>query len=277
MSIKRRLSGLEKAASETAESEPLWSPPEVYARLHRGAQAEIGQALEGGEEPLFWIDDAGSIRAVDDDSLVRHLGDYVRAGDRKMRRLEREIAEDRASMTLEEIQQANAEDKELRAALSKLSLDEAIAFLGAEIAQTNAQIAEEEAEGEGGAYLMSLCAGIKRNGESCTATVEPPQTYCWWHDPANAEQRRRAASNGGKSKPNRDVADIKRRLLDLADGVLDGSVDKGVGAVGSQILNVYLRAVSVELKVLETRELEARIEELSEAFERQQGVRRHGT
>jgi len=145
MSIKRRLSGLEKAASETAESEPPWSPPEVYARLHREAQAEIGQALEGGEEPLFWIDDAGSIRAVDDDSLVRHLGDYVRAGDRKMRRLEREIAEDRASMTLEEIQQANAEDKELRAALSKLSLDEAIAFLEAEIS-----ILEAEEPGGGG-------------------------------------------------------------------------------------------------------------------------------
>lgn len=124
---------------------------------------------------------------------------------------------------------------------------------------------------------MSQCLGTKRNGERCTATVEPPQTYCWWHDPANAEQRRRAASKGGKSKPNRDVADVKRRLSEMADGVLDGSVDKGVGAVGAQILNVYLRAVTVELKVLETQELEAPIEELSEAFERQQGVRRHGT
>ncbi len=96
------------------------------------------------------------------------------------------------------------------------------------------------------------------------------------HDPANAEQRRRAASKGGKSKPNRDVADVKRRLTEMADGVLDGSVEKGVGAVASQILNVYLRAVSVELKVLETQELEARVEELSEAFERQQETRRHG-
>ncbi len=123
---------------------------------------------------------------------------------------------------------------------------------------------------------MAQCLGTKRNKERCTATVEPPQTYCWWHDPANAEQRRRAASKGGKSKPNRDVADVKRRLTEMADGVLDGSVEKGVGAVASQILNVYLRAVSVELKVLETQELEARVEELSEAFERQQETRRHG-
>jgi hypothetical protein len=124
---------------------------------------------------------------------------------------------------------------------------------------------------------MPQCAGTKRNNERCTATVEPPQTHCWWHDPANAEQRRRAASKGGKSKPNRDVANVKRRLSVMADGVLDGSVDKGVGAVASQILNVYLRAVGIELKLKEQLELEARIEELSEAFERQKGGSAYGS
>jgi predicted RNA-binding Zn ribbon-like protein len=124
---------------------------------------------------------------------------------------------------------------------------------------------------------MPQCAGTKRNNERCTATVEPPQTHCWWHDPANAEQRRRAASKGGKSKPNRDVANVKRRLSEMADGVLDGSVDKGVGAVASQILNVYLRAVGIELKLKEQLELEARIEELSEAFERQKGGSAYGS
>jgi len=58
------------------------------------------------------------------------------------------------------------------------------------------------------------------------------------------------------------VADIKRRLSELADGVLDGSVDKGVGAVVSQIYNVLLRGVSVELKVREQQEIEQRLEEL---------------
>src|SRR5215210_3094167 len=109
---------------------------------------------------------------------------------------------------------------------------------------------------------MAQCAGTKRNGERCTATVEPPQTYCWWHDPANAEERRRAASKGGRSKPSREIQDIKKRLSDLADGVLDGSVDKGSGAVASQVLNVYLRAVSVGLKIKEQLELEGRLEEL---------------
>ena len=122
------------------------------------------------------------------------------------------------------------------------------------------------------------CAGIKRDNSPCTATVEPPQEYCWWHDPANAEKRRRAASKAGKAKPSRELASIKTRLSDLADDVLTGTVDKGVAAVASQVLNVYLRAVSVELKVNEQRELIERLQRLEEAAERKSegGSRRWG-
>jgi hypothetical protein len=114
--------------------------------------------------------------------------------------------------------------------------------------------------------LAVRCAGTKRDNSPCTATVEQPQEYCWWHDPANADKRRRAASKAGKSKPNRELAGIKRRLSDLADDVLTGTVDKGVAAVASQVLNVYLRAVSVELKVNEQLELIERLERLEEVL-----------
>ena len=106
------------------------------------------------------------------------------------------------------------------------------------------------------------CAGTKRDNSPCTATVEPPQRFCWWHDPANADKRRRAASKAGKAKPSRELAGIKTRLSDLADDVLADKVDKGVAAVASQVLNVYLRAVSVELKVNEQLELIERLEAL---------------
>ena len=99
------------------------------------------------------------------------------------------------------------------------------------------------------------CAGTKRDNSPCTTTVEPPKRYCWWHDPDNANKRRRAASKAGKSKPSRELAGIKQRLSDLADDVLEGRQDKGVAAVASQVLNVYLRAVSVELKVREQQEI----------------------
>jgi hypothetical protein len=116
--------------------------------------------------------------------------------------------------------------------------------------------------------LSVRCAGTKRDGAACTATVEPPRRFCWWHDPANADKRRRAASKAGKSKPSRELATIKTRLSDLADDVLEEKVDKGVAAVASQVLNVYLRAVSVELKVTEQRELIERLEALEEQLER---------
>ena len=120
------------------------------------------------------------------------------------------------------------------------------------------------------------CAGTKRDNSPCTATVEPPQRFCWWHDPANADKRRRAASKAGKAKPNRELASIKTRLSDLADDVLADKVEKGVAAVASQVLNVYLRAMSVELRVREQMELIERLESLEEGLEQQRGERRYG-
>jgi hypothetical protein len=120
------------------------------------------------------------------------------------------------------------------------------------------------------------CAGTKRDNSPCTATVEPPQRFCWWHDPANADKRRRAASKAGKSKPSRELTGIKQRLSDLADDVLEGRQEKGVAAVASQVLNVYLRAVSVELKAREQLEIVERLESLEEASEQRKGERRYG-
>jgi hypothetical protein len=124
--------------------------------------------------------------------------------------------------------------------------------------------------------LTVRCTSIKRDNSACTATVEPPQEYCWWHDPANAEKRRRAASKAGKAKPSRELAGIKQRLSDLADDVLEGRQDRAVAAVASQVLNVYLRAVSVELKVREQQEITERLQELETLLEQRKGERRYG-
>jgi predicted RNA-binding Zn ribbon-like protein len=126
---------------------------------------------------------------------------------------------------------------------------------------------------------MNRCLGTKRDSSPCTVSVEPPQTFCWWHDPANADARKQAAARGGKragrGRPQAELADIKRRLSDLADDVLKGRQDKGVAAVASQIFNVYLRAVSVELKVREQQEITERLEELETLLEQRKGERRY--
>jgi predicted RNA-binding Zn ribbon-like protein len=126
-----------------------------------------------------------------------------------------------------------------------------------------------------GSKLMSRCLGTKRDNSPCTVSVEPPQTFCWWHDPANADARKQAAARGGKragrGRPQAELSDIKRRLSDLADDVLEGRQDKGVAAVASQVLNVLLRAISVETKLKEQLELVERLESLEEGLEQSRG------
>ena len=119
---------------------------------------------------------------------------------------------------------------------------------------------------------MNVCRATKANGEPCTLPATGQQGFCWAHDPANREKRRRTASRGGKSKANRDLLDVKARLRELAEDVLAGRVDRGRGAVVSTIWGVYLRAVSTELAVKEQAELEARLE----ALEAQQADRKDG-
>ena len=120
---------------------------------------------------------------------------------------------------------------------------------------------------------MGSCAGIKPDGGRCKAQATRGSQFCIGHDPDQADARRRRASKGGKrggrGRPQAELADIKRRLLELTDAVLDGTQDRANAAVAGQLINTLLRAVAVELKVREVDELEARLEELEEIVERQ--------
>ena len=128
---------------------------------------------------------------------------------------------------------------------------------------------------------MATCTGITRSGERCRGVAIDGSGLCYAHHPDHAEDRKRAARKGGhrggRGRPQAELANIKGRLSDLADDVLEGRQDKGVAAVASQVLNVYLRAVSVELKVTEQRELIERLEALEEAIQpERKGGRRWG-
>jgi hypothetical protein len=118
---------------------------------------------------------------------------------------------------------------------------------------------------------MALCSGIRADGGRCRAQAMRNSEWCISHHPDRAEARRRRASKGGKrggrGRPQAELSGIKQRLSDLADDVLARKVDKSVAAVASQVLNVYLRAVSVELKAREQLELIERLEMLEEALE----------
>ena len=53
-----------------------------------------------------------------------------------------------------------------------------------------------------------------------------------------------------------DVKDVVRRVV---DGVLNGTIERGVGAVAFQGLNTLLKAIEIERKIKETEELEERL------------------
>ena len=113
---------------------------------------------------------------------------------------------------------------------------------------------------------MARCAGFKPDDSPCERIVGASQTYCYAHDPARADERRRAASRGGKrggrGRPLVELQAVKGKLEDLAEDVLKGSTDRGDAAVVSQIYNVVLRAIATELKVKEQEEILNRVEEL---------------
>jgi hypothetical protein len=115
---------------------------------------------------------------------------------------------------------------------------------------------------------MNVCNGIKADGGRCKAQPMRNSEYCINHDPAMAEARKARSSKGGKrggrGRPLTDVGDIRKRLSDLANDTLEGNVDTRVAAVVSQVLNVLLRAVTVELQVREQQELVERLEEIEQ-------------
>ena len=122
--------------------------------------------------------------------------------------------------------------------------------------------------------MTSVCAATKRDGSPCTLPPHGSGALCWAHSPANAERRRRGQSRGGKSKPSRELLDIKNRLTALAEDVLAGRADRGNAAVAGQLLNTVIRAVGMEMKVRETEELARELQEVREILENRKDSRR---
>ncbi len=112
---------------------------------------------------------------------------------------------------------------------------------------------------------MSGCGGTKRDGSRCTATVQPPNAYCWAHNPSNAEQRKRAAAKGGRGRVCGDVKALRLQLRQLTDWVISGELETARGAVSAQLINTQIKLLEYERKVKEQDELEGRLAELEQA------------
>jgi hypothetical protein len=109
------------------------------------------------------------------------------------------------------------------------------------------------------------CAGTKRDSSPCTATVEPPMRFCWWHDPENAEQRRKAASRGGSSRPSREVRTLKADLRELIGRVESGELAPTPANTMLRGYSVLIELIKVERGLHVEEDLAARIRELQRA------------
>jgi hypothetical protein len=115
------------------------------------------------------------------------------------------------------------------------------------------------------------CSHTYTDSSQCRRIVSAEQEYCYSHDPTRASERRRNAARGGKAKASGELGRVKARLQALADMVEEGQMDRADAAVISQIWGTHLRAVSVELKAREQRELVEKLEALEEGLEQDRG------
>ncbi len=118
---------------------------------------------------------------------------------------------------------------------------------------------------------MGKCTAITRGGGRCKGVAINDSGLCYSHHPDHVQDRRQAARKGGKrggrGRPSAELARLQRRFEELADKVLAGEVERGVGAVAGQLLNGARACVRDGLSAREQEELVERLEELEAAMQ----------
>ena len=89
-----------------------------------------------------------------------------------------------------------------------------------------------------------------------------PSGWCWNHDPANRERRRRAASKAAKAKGNKEVSQLKDEIKLVISEVKGGDLARNDAAVMIQGYRALKDFIELERRVTETDQLAAEIEEL---------------
>jgi hypothetical protein len=104
---------------------------------------------------------------------------------------------------------------------------------------------------------VSVCNGTKRNGEPCTLPAMAGSKWCWNHDPARAEERRRNASRAASAKHSsvgRELREVRELISELLNVLLSGQLPPRVNRELQsivQLLQCYLRAAELEMRAAE--------------------------
>jgi hypothetical protein len=116
---------------------------------------------------------------------------------------------------------------------------------------------------------MKRCAALTKGGGRCQRIASDGSGYCYSHDPAMAEDRRRNAQRagqaGGRGRPAKlpgagELAVIRGELARLYKHVLFGRIDTGTASVAVQVEHARMRALELARRVEDQAELEERLE-----------------
>jgi Family of unknown function (DUF5763) len=110
--------------------------------------------------------------------------------------------------------------------------------------------------------LTSRCRATKRDGTDCTLPAKGPDGYCWAHSPQHAEERRRAASKAGRSRPSVEVRTIKEEIKTVISDVKAGELDRNDAAVMIQGYRALKDFIALERGIRVEDELAAELEEI---------------
>jgi hypothetical protein len=117
---------------------------------------------------------------------------------------------------------------------------------------------------------LGRCTAIKPNGERCKGRAIEGSQWCWNHDPAHADERRRHGSKGGKrggrGRPIAELGNLRDENAAIRRRLLEGELAPNVAAVAVQSINTDIRAVGAALKAREQEELIERLEALEEVL-----------
>jgi hypothetical protein len=99
---------------------------------------------------------------------------------------------------------------------------------------------------------VSQCSYIKDDGERCQGPAVGAHGLCWSHDPANAAERRRTASRGGRGKANTAARDVRKLMDELTEKVLGGKLEPKEAHAVVALQNIKLRSIEVERRLAES-------------------------
>ena len=124
------------------------------------------------------------------------------------------------------------------------------------------------------------CEGKRKDGRPCRVAALPGSRYCLFHDPAQAETRRRAQRKGGTNRsrraavlpaeapdaPLKTVPDVVSFLALTANRVCRGELDAKVGNCVGVLCGQLLRALAPDEGQREIDELRKEIEAIRNAY-----------